>query len=60
VNDTIGGNITWLYDMVSSGHHPRVAETTNTGTVEYDEIGRRLKHNATGRSDVTYTSVKRC
>ena len=56
VNDSVGGNITWVYDTVASGHHPRVAETTSTGTVtvEYDEIGRRAKLSATGQADTTY------
>ncbi|MFO0701188.1 MAG: RHS repeat-associated core domain-containing protein [Nitrospira sp.] len=56
VNDSVGGTITWVYDTVASGHHPRVAETTSTGTVtvEYDEIGRRFKLSATGQSDTTY------
>ncbi|MFO0700398.1 MAG: hypothetical protein U0236_14350 [Nitrospira sp.] len=26
VNDSVGGMITWVYDTVASGHHPRVAE----------------------------------
>ncbi|MFO0769545.1 MAG: RHS repeat-associated core domain-containing protein [Nitrospiraceae bacterium] len=60
VSDSVGGNITWTYDTVSSGHHPRVQETTTPGTVtvEYDEIGRRLKLSATGQTDVTYTYDK--
>lgn len=60
VNDSVGGNISWTYDTVSSGHHPRVLETTTPGTVtvEYDEIGRRLKLSATGQTDVTYTYDK--
>lgn len=57
VTDTVGGNITWIYDTVSGGHHPRVQETTTAGTVivEYDEIGRRVKLSATGQGDTTYT-----
>ena len=57
---SVGGNITWTYDTVSSGHHPRVQETTTPGTVtvEYDEIGRRVKLSATGQTDVTYTYDK--
>jgi len=57
VNDSVGGTITWVYDTVSGGHHPRVLETTPTGTmtVEFDEIGRRVKLSATGQSDTTYT-----
>jgi RHS repeat-associated protein len=60
VNDSVGGTIAWTYDTVSSGHHPRVQETTTPGTVtvEYDEIGRRLKLSATGQTDVTYTYDK--
>ncbi len=60
VSDSVGGNITWTYDTVGSGHHPRVQETTTPGTVmvEYDEIGRRLKLSATGQTDVTYTYDK--
>ncbi|MEX5216842.1 MAG: hypothetical protein NW701_03355 [Nitrospira sp.] len=60
VSDSVGGNVTWTYDTVSSGHHPRVQETTTPGTVtvEYDEIGRRLKLSATGQTDVTYTYDK--
>ncbi len=60
VSDSVGGNITWTYDTVSGGHHPRVQETTTPGTVtvEYDEIGRRLKLSATGQTDVTYTYDK--
>ena len=60
VSDSVGGKITWTYDTVSSGHHPRVQETTTPGTVtvEYDEIGRRLKLSATGQTDVTYTYDK--
>jgi RHS repeat-associated protein len=60
VSDSIGGNITWVYDTVSGGHHPRVQETTTPGTVivEYDEIGRRLKLSATGQTDTTYTYDK--
>jgi RHS repeat-associated protein len=56
VNDSVGGTITWTYDTVSGGHHPRVLETTSPGTVtvEYDEIGRRFKLSATGLTDVTY------
>jgi RHS repeat-associated protein len=56
VNDSVGGTITWTYDTVSGGHHPRVLETTTPGTVtvEYDEIGRRLKLSATSLTDVTY------
>lgn len=51
VSDSVGGNITWVYDTVSGGHHPRVQETTTAGTmtVEYDEIGRRVKVSATGQ-----------
>jgi YD repeat-containing protein len=30
-NDSVGGNISWVYDTVNSGHHPRVAETTSHG-----------------------------
>ncbi|MFO0768360.1 MAG: RHS repeat-associated core domain-containing protein [Nitrospiraceae bacterium] len=58
VNDSVGGTITWVYDVV--GKHPRVAETTNTGTVtvEYDEIGRRAKLSATGLTDTTYAYDK--
>lgn len=57
VNDSVGGTITWGYDAVSGGHHPRVQETTTAGTmaVEYDEIGRRIKLSATGQGDTTYT-----
>ncbi len=33
VSDSVGGKITWTYDTVSSGHHPRVQETTTPGTV---------------------------
>ncbi len=60
VSDSLGGTITWTYDTVSSGHHPRVQETTTPGTVtvEYDEVGRRLKLSATGQTDVTYTYDK--
>ncbi|CAI4030252.1 hypothetical protein DNFV4_00680 [Nitrospira tepida] len=60
VSDSVGGTITWTYDTVSSGHHPRVQETTTPGTVtvEYDEIGRRVKLSATGQTDVTYTYDK--
>lgn len=60
VNDSVGGTITWVYDTVSGGHHPRVQETTTAGTmtVEYDEIGRRLKLGATGQTDTTYTYDK--
>ncbi len=60
VSDSVGGTITWTYDTVSGGHHPRVQETTTPGTVtvEYDEIGRRLKLSATGQTDVTYTYDK--
>ncbi len=60
VSDSVGGTITWTYDTVSSGHHPRVQETTTPGTVtvEYDEIGRRLKLSATSQTDVTYTYDK--
>ncbi len=60
LNDSVGGNMSWVYDTVSSGHHPRVAETTGAGTVtvEYDEIGRRLKLSATAQTDVTYTYDK--
>ena len=58
VSDSVGGNITWTYDVV--GQHPRVAETTAVGTVtvEYDNIGRRFKLSATGQTDVTYTYDK--
>ena len=57
LTDSVGGTITWVYDTVSGGHHPRVQETTTPGTVivEYDEIGRRLKLSATGQTDTTYT-----
>jgi hypothetical protein len=57
VSDSVGGTISWTYDTVSGGHHPRVQEATTPGTVtvEYDEIGRRLKLSATGQTDVTYT-----
>ncbi len=57
VSDSVGGNIAWTYDTVSSGHHPRVLENTTPGTVtdEYDEIGRRLKLSATGLADTTYS-----
>ncbi len=57
VNDSVGGNITWVYDTVSGGHHARVLETTSAGTmtVEFDEIGRRMKLSATGQGDTTYT-----
>ena len=60
VSDSLGGNITWVYDTVSGGHHPRVQETTSAGTVtvEYDEIGRRFKLSATTQTDVTYTYDK--
>jgi RHS repeat-associated protein len=60
VNDSVGGNISWVYDTVNSGHHPRMAETTSHGTVttEFDKIGRRLKLSATGQTDVTYTYDK--
>ena len=49
------------HDTVSGGHHPRVQETTTPGTVtiEYDEIGRRLKLSATGQTDVTYDKNSR-
>jgi RHS repeat-associated protein len=55
-NDSVGGTITWTYDTVSGGHHPRVLETTTPGTVTvgYDEIGRRAKLSSTGLTDVTY------
>jgi RHS repeat-associated protein len=54
VNDSLGGTLTWVYDVV--GKHPRVAETTSAGTmtVEYDETGRRFKLSATGQGDTTY------
>ncbi|MBX3237287.1 MAG: hypothetical protein KF814_14160 [Nitrospiraceae bacterium] len=57
VNDSVGGTITWTYDTVSGGHHPRVLETTTPGTVtvEYDEIGRRFKLSASGLTDTTYS-----
>lgn len=57
VNDSVGGAITWVYDTVSGGHHPRVQETTTAGTmiVEFDEIGRRVKLSASGQGDTTYT-----
>jgi hypothetical protein len=57
VSDSVGGTISWTYDTVSGGHHPRVQEATTPGTVtvEYDEIRRRLKLSATGQTDVTYT-----
>ena len=57
VSDSVGGNISWVYDTVSGGHHPRVQETTTTGTVvvEFDEIGRQVKLSATGQGDTTYT-----
>jgi RHS repeat-associated protein len=60
VNDSVGGTITWVYDTVSGGHHPRVQETTTPGTVtvEYDEIGRRAKLSATGLTDTTYAYDK--
>ncbi|ULA57974.1 MAG: hypothetical protein LZF60_20020 [Nitrospira sp.] len=60
VTDSVGGTITWVYDTVSGGHHPRVQETTTAGTmtVEYDESGRRLKLSATGQGDTTYTYDK--
>lgn len=52
VNDSVGGTISWVYDTVSGGQHPRVLETTTAGTmtVEYDEIGRRVKLSATGQA----------
>jgi YD repeat-containing protein len=60
VNDSVGGTINWTYDTVSSGHHPRVQETTAPGTVtvEYNEIGRRLKLSATGQPETSYTYDK--
>ncbi|HQY58231.1 MAG: RHS repeat-associated core domain-containing protein [Nitrospira sp.] len=60
VNDSVGGTINWTYDTVSSGHHPRVQETTAPGTVtvEYDEIGRRLKLSTTGQPETSYTYDK--
>ena len=60
VSDSIGGTINWTYDTVSSGHHPRVQETTAPGTVtvEYNEIGRRLKLSATGQPETSYTYDK--
>ncbi|MFO0729836.1 MAG: RHS repeat-associated core domain-containing protein [Nitrospiraceae bacterium] len=56
VNDSVSGTVSWTYDTVSGGHHPRVLETTTPGTVtvEYDEIGRRAKLSATGLTDATY------
>src|SRR5205823_14814182 len=55
VSDSLGGNISWAYDVL--GHHPRVVETTSAGTVtvEYDEIARRFKLSVSGQPDVTYT-----